>query len=126
MHGEQLDVPHLMIAAIKPSWQVNAQKLPVSEKKEVFYRFMLPLVLHANEMVMDRRERLLRAQRELDSGPVSAESLALLKRLVLLLPGFDEARAAALVADDPELPGIIDDLLYRVDVIPPGLALGHE
>ena len=29
MHGEQLDVPHLMIAAIKPSWQVNAQKLPV-------------------------------------------------------------------------------------------------
>ena len=124
-HGEQLDVPHLMIAAIKPSWQVNAQKLTVEEKKEVFYRFMLPLVLHANEMVMNRRDGLLRAQRELDSGPVSADSLALLRRLVLLLPGFDDARATALAADDPELPGMIDDLLRRVDVIPPGLALGQ-
>ncbi|MEJ2384682.1 MAG: glucosaminidase domain-containing protein [Xanthomonadales bacterium] len=125
LHGEQLDVPHLMIAAIKPAWQVNAQKLPVAQKKEVFYRFMLPLVLHANEMVMDRREGLLRAQRELDSGSLSADSLALLRRLVLLLPGFDEARAAALGADDPELPGMIDDLLRRVDIIPPGLALGQ-
>jgi len=125
-HGEQLDVPHLMIAAIKPSWQVNSQKLPVADKKEVFYRFMLPLVLHANQMVMSRRDGLVRAQSELASGSgLSADSLALLKRLVLVLPGFDEARAEALSADDPEWPAMIEDLLHRVDVVPPGLALGQ-
>jgi uncharacterized FlgJ-related protein len=98
----------------------------VAEKKEVFYRFMLPLVLHANEMVMSRREGLLRAQRELQSGDgLSADSLALLRRLALLLPGFDEASAAALGADDPDWPGRIDELLHRVDIVPPGLALGQ-
>ena len=101
-----------LIEDLRNNWASRVKKA-VEEKKEVFYRFMLPLVLHANEMVMNRRDGLLRAQRELDSGPVSADSLALLRRLVLLLPGFDEARATALAADDPELPGVIDDLLRR-------------
>ena len=126
LHAEQLDVPYLMIAAIKPSWQVNAQKLPVDQKKEVFYRFMLPLVLHANEMVLRRREILQQAQRELGSGgDLSDDSLDWLRRMARILPGFDEARAFALQADDPELPALIDDLLYRIDVVPPGLALGQ-
>jgi len=126
LHAEQLDVPYLMIAAIKPSWQVNAQKLPVDQKKEVFYRFMLPLVLHANEMVMRRREILQQAQRELGSGQgLSGDSLDWLRRMARILPGFDEARATALQADDSELPALIDDLLYRIDVVPPGLALGQ-
>lgn len=126
LHAEQLDVPYLMIAAIKPSWQVNAQKLPVEQKKEVFYRFMLPLVLHANEMVMRRREILQQAQRELASeSGLSDGSLAWLRRMARVLPGFDEARAAALQADDADLPALIDDLLYRIDVVPPGLALGQ-
>jgi Bax protein len=125
-HGEQLGVPHLMIAAIKPSWRVNAQKLPVAQKKEIFYRFMLPLVMHANEMVMKRRNILQQAQQELQSGAgLSAESLAWVKRMSLLLPGVDEARAEALAADDPELPDLIAELLYRMDVIPAGLALGQ-
>ncbi len=126
LHADQLDVPYLMVAAIKPSWQVNAQKLPVDQKKEVFYRFMLPLVLHANQMVMTRREILLRAQGELASGGgLTADSLDWLRRMVRILPGFDEDTAAALQADDPELPALVDDLLYRIDVIPPGLALGQ-
>ena len=125
-HGEQLDVPHLMIAAIKPSWQVNAQKLSVAQKKEIFYRFMLPLVMHANEMVMSRRAGLLRAQQEWASdGRLTPGSLDLLRNLSRLLPGFDEARAGNLGADDPGIPAIIEDLLYRVDIIPPGLALGQ-
>ncbi len=56
--GEQLSVPHAMITGISSRWQQAAQKIPVAEKKEIFYRFMLPLVMHANEMVLDRRVRL--------------------------------------------------------------------
>ncbi len=40
-----------------------ARKLPVQHRKEIFYRFMLPLVLHANEMVMKRRNRLLEIEK---------------------------------------------------------------
>jgi Bax protein len=48
-----------------------------------------------------------------------------LRRLVLLLPGYDMDSSQALAADSPDLPGLIDDLLYRVDFVPPGLALGQ-
>lgn len=125
-HGEQLDVPHLMIAAIKPSWQVNAQKLTVDEKKEVFYRFMLPLVLHANEMVRARRAILLEAREDLAAGrDLPAERLDRVRRMARLLPGFDDAAADALQADDPDLPAMIENLLYGLDEIPAGLALGQ-
>jgi len=53
--GEQLSVPRAIITGINPSWRQTAQELTVAEKKEVFYRFMLPLVVHANGMVLDRR-----------------------------------------------------------------------
>ena len=50
-HGEHLTVPNAIMTGISPVWRETAQKIPVTEKKEIFYRFMLPLVLHANTMV---------------------------------------------------------------------------
>ena len=57
-HSEQLRVPYAMITGISPRWRETAQRMPVAEKKEIFYRFILPLVMHANTMVLDRRARL--------------------------------------------------------------------
>ncbi len=125
-HAEQLQAPHVLLTGINPEWQVNAQKLPVEQKKEIFYRLMLPLVLHANEMVMSRRASLETARQEYaDGGAVSPASLEVLQRMVRLLPGIGSEHAEALAADDPGLPKMIEDLLYRVDVVPPGLALGQ-
>ena len=45
--GEQLQVPRVLITAITERWKKNAPNLPVPEKKEIFYRFLAPLVLHA-------------------------------------------------------------------------------
>ena len=59
--GQQLHVPHALITGISPRWRETAKHIPVAEKKEIFYRFMLPLVLHANTMVLDRRARLASA-----------------------------------------------------------------
>jgi uncharacterized FlgJ-related protein len=123
---EQLTVPHLMITRIHPAWRVAAPDLPVPQKKEIFYRLMLPLVMHANEMVMDRRAKLLQVQDDLAAGKqLSAQELEDLKRAVVLLRVMPEEAAAALSAEDPGLTGIVDDLLYRLDVIPAGLALGQ-
>ena len=63
---EQLTVPHAMITGINPRWRTTSQKLPVSQKKEIFYRFMLPLILHANGMVLERRDRLFRMKAALE------------------------------------------------------------
>jgi Bax protein len=124
--GEQLTVPHLIITAINPSWQQASKKLTVQQKKELFYRLMLPLVMHANEMVIEFREGLLATKEQLDGeGKVSPDSLALLRRLSFVLPGIEEEDAGALRADSPELDDMIDELLYRVDVVPAGLALGQ-
>jgi len=125
-HLEQLDVPHVMIAAIKPAWKTRAAKLPVEVKKELFYRLMLPLVMHANTMVMTRRNGLFQAQEELTTdGAISMESLFLVQDLAQLLPDYDATRIKLLSPDSKRLPGMIDELLYRVDIVPPGLALGQ-
>jgi uncharacterized FlgJ-related protein len=124
--AEQLTVPHVIITAINPRWKDTAAQLPVPVKKELFYRLMLPLVMHANMMITDFRTTLQRARDEYAAdGSISAESLPVLQRLLPLLPGRTYEDAEALAADDAEMAAIIDDLLYRVDVVPAGLALGQ-
>jgi len=124
--GEQLTVPRLMITAITPTWQQTARKLTVPDKKEIFYRLMSPLVMHANSMVLDFRTALEQARRELDAnGEVSPESLSVIRRTAILLPGMEEEDAAEINASQPELGGMIEGLLYRLDVVPAGLALGQ-
>jgi len=123
---EQLAVPHLIITAINPSWRVASQNLTVQQKKGLFYRLMLPLVMHANGMVLEFRAGLEQAQGELQQdGEVSPDSLALLKRLAILLPGEEAQYLDSLSGNAPELAAMVDDLLYRVDVVPAGLALGQ-
>jgi len=125
-HKEQLTVPHLMITRIHPAWRTVAQEMTVPDKKETFYRLMLPLVMHANAMVMERRGRLLETQAALEAGDsVSPEDLEQLQRAAVLLRVLSEDDAAALTAASPELSSIVDDLLYRLDVVPAGLALGQ-
>ena len=122
----QLVVPHFIITAIHPSWREFANTLPVPVKKQLFYRLMAPLVMHANHMVETFRQGLFRAQAEYRAdGRVSDESLALLHRLGFVLPGMDEEGVMAITADDPDMEQMLDTLLYRIDVVPAGLALGQ-
>jgi len=124
--GDQLTAPRAILTGINPRWRETAQALTVPEKKEIFYRFMLPLVLHANEMVLDRRATLSDLRKRIGSGEGFAddELQALLDGAVLLRV-LSRDEADALVADDDRLVAIIDELLYRLDVIPAGLVLGQ-
>lgn len=112
---EQLTVPHAMITGISERWQAAAREMPVPEKKEIFYRFILPLVMHANEMVLDRRERLANMSAALAGGEVlSSEDADWLREV-----------AAVLRIAETEQSKAIDEALYKLDVIPAGLALGQ-
>jgi uncharacterized FlgJ-related protein len=123
---EQLTVPHLMITRIHPAWRIVAPDLPVPQKKAVFYRLMLPLVMHANEMVMDRREKLKKGREAIVAGEeLTSTQLEQLRQAAVLLRIMTEEEAAALTASTPDLADIVDAMLYRLDVVPAGLALGQ-
>lgn len=121
-----LGVPYVLITAINPRWSETAKSITVQQKKQLFYRFMLPLILHANGMIMDRRERVLAMQTKLESGePLSDDDIVLLRNALTLLGVTDDDAAAAATGDSPELGGWLDEILYRLDEIPAGLALGQ-
>jgi uncharacterized FlgJ-related protein len=123
---KQLAVPRVILTGINPRWRAEAQNLHVPYKKEIFYRAMLPLILHANNMVLDRRSRFLRAQEALQSGnDIAADDFELLRSAAVLMRVVDADTAAALEQTDEDLGAIIRELLYKVDIIPAGLALGQ-
>jgi len=123
---EQLVVPRLMITGISPRWQKRASALPVAEKKELFYRLMLPLVMHANAMVLDRRERLKGYARRLEDGnALGATDMEWLRGFAVMFNILKAEQAARLGPSDAAWLGVLEEGLYRLDVIPAGLVLGQ-
>jgi len=62
----------------------------------------------------------------LESGEeIPADDLAALRQAAVLLRITNADTAALLGQESEELPGIIDEALYKLDVIPAGLALGQ-
>jgi len=124
--GEQLTVPRVILTGINPRWRAEAQNLHVPYKKEIFYRAMLPLILHANGMVLDRRAAFSRIRKALESGDeIAAGDFEKLRSAAVLMRVVNAETAATLEPTDENLVAIIDELLYKVDIIPAGLALGQ-
>jgi uncharacterized FlgJ-related protein len=123
--GQQLQVPHKLILAITERWRKEAPKMPVSTKKEIFFSALLPLVLHANSMVMDRREKMQEADARLAQGKMlSNEEIAELQRAAALFR-IKSKEEADQITDIDGLRSIIKEAMHRLDVIPPGLVLGQ-
>ncbi len=123
--GEQLQVPRIMITGISERWQKNAANMPVPIKKEAFYRLILPLAMHANSMVLDRRERLKGMDAVLaDGGKLSVEDDTWLREIAVLLR-ITKREKIDRVTDPADLRQVIDKALYKMDVIPAGMVLGQ-
>ena len=119
-------VPRAILTGIAPGWQSAAQSITVPQKKEIFYRLMLPLVLHANQMVRERRGRLTAMSETLNAdGALLPDDLQGLRNAAVLLRIRDESSAATLGEDPAELLAVIDEALFKLDEIPPGLVLGQ-
>jgi uncharacterized FlgJ-related protein len=124
--GEQLDVPHAMITGINARWRETSQHLPVSEKKAIFYRLMLPLIVHANDMVLTQRAEIIRLRDQLAAGEeISAADMKVLRRILVLLRVVDADAAASLTSADEKMPAMFKEALYKLDEIPNGLVLGQ-
>lgn len=121
--GSQLSVPRAYTVIVNKSWRAESEEIPLQTKKELFYRSLLPLILHANERIAADRARLEKlSARHRAGGVLAAEELAWLRGLAiryrLLDPATGDARADALL-------GHLGELAVRVDGIPPSLALGQ-
>ena len=125
-HEEQLTAPNVLITGITSRWRAEAPALPVSDKKEAFYRFLLPLVLHANNMVMKRRAELETGLEKLEAGGVLNDAaLADVQEFAVLLRVRSKDAAAGIPASGEETEAVIEALLDKLDIIPAGLALGQ-
>lgn len=122
--GEQLQVPRTLLVAISENWRHNADKIEVPVKKEIFYRVILPLIVHANSMVLDRRERLARIDEALARGKYPHDQDELWLRYMALALRIDEPEVIETIASVERWREVVAEALYRLDVIPAGLALG--
>jgi uncharacterized FlgJ-related protein len=115
-HDKDLDVPRILVVVISEHWGKEVQKIPVEVKKELFYRALVPLVLYANELILKERQELMAISEILHKGKtLNSEELSHLQSIGQKY-GLQEV-------DDPK--ERVVQLLERVDIIPPSLALGQ-
>lgn len=112
------EVPRLYITTIPARWRDKTSKgLDVVTKKRVFFRLLGPLVLHSNELIQadrDRVESIIVALRAGASG--SPEDQTYLRET-----------AAAYKVGEGDLAdhALQDELLRRVNTLPPSLVLAQ-
>ena len=122
----QLEAPNALITGISDRWRKTAASIPVAEKKEAFYRFLLPLILHANEMVLSRRAQVETAAAQLARGEdLTAEQIADLKQRAPILRVGGAGGLEVLAPSGAATEAVLSEMLYKLDIIPPGLALGQ-
>lgn len=101
-------VPRLFIASLPHDLKALAQP---KHRKVVFIKSTLPLILHVNELIMQDRERLFRLRDQAALG---------------VTPSSADAAWLTWMADSHDLDRIdFTQLLQRVDVIPPSLAIAQ-
>lgn len=107
------EVPRIEITTIPQRWQETAQTIPVSDKKNIFFRLVGSGILQANEKILSEREHLLKAINNNDIHENDwLAALAVKYKVSKQEP--DKLDNKALI-----------ELRKRVDIVPPSLALAQ-
>jgi uncharacterized FlgJ-related protein len=107
------EVPRIEITNIPQRWQEVTQTIPVSVKKNIFFRLTGSGILQANEKIMSEREHLMNAIAKQDIHENEWLS-ALAVKYKVIKQESDKLDNAALI-----------ELKKRVDIVPPSLALAQ-
>lgn len=115
--GETVAIPPLLVVSISKGW---AEDETVQFKKSIFYRVMLALILYENEAILRERVELLGIlDNDRTGGGFSADNIRRLNHLAYSYRVIKEEQ------EEPLNPDQIQDLLTRVDMVPPSLALAQ-
>ncbi|MEI6897673.1 MAG: glucosaminidase domain-containing protein [Psychromonas sp.] len=102
------DIPRIIIDKVNENWPNTSSALPVTTKKSIFFRLMMPLILVANENILREREIVQNAS--LDSKHLTD--------LAFKYTVIKEPQAKLTQADR-------HTLLTRVDTFPTSVALAQ-
>ena len=113
------DIPRVYFADVPRRWQKNSSTVTVTQKKQLFFRAILPLVLRASELITEDRKRAEKLVVRLNENEtIPSEEDLWLHRLAL--------RYGAIEVEEEELNRIkLEELMIRVDTVPVALALGQ-
>jgi len=100
------EIPRIIFNSVGKNWVKGSPKLPVATKKSIFFRLMTPLILVSNEKII--REREIVENASLDSDELI--NIAVKYRIA-------DNKQVKLTEINRQ------DLLMRVDILPPSLAL---
>ncbi|NOR20661.1 MAG: hypothetical protein GQ538_11305 [Xanthomonadales bacterium] len=115
--GETTAIPPLIVVTINKGW---ADDETVQFKKSIFYRVILTLILYENEAVLRERDKLLAIlDSRAEDGNFSAEQM---ERLIKFAHSY---RVIKKESEDPLTEEQIQELLNRIDIVPPSLALAQ-
>lgn len=118
--NKTLMVPRALVVVINQGWAEDAEKTPVTIKKELFYRALVPMVLYANDEIRRDRTRLTSIAKQSAEGTRPAdEDMGFLRDLAV------RYRVVKAGTDDGSILSALGELLARVDIVPPALALGQ-
>jgi len=114
------EVPRVYLEDVPDRWRDRGSKeVSTADKKRIFFRFLAPIVLRINELIAaDRSRAKLVTEKLLVGEGVAPEDRAWLTDLAVryrLLESVDDR------LDSDMFP----ELLLRVDVVPPSLALAQ-
>ena len=114
------EVPRIYLAEVPGSWRKKTSKqISVIEKKRLFFRLLAPIVLYINERILAVRSKVESLALQYDQGKTITESnIAWLRDL-----GNEySVPASAQPVLEREF---FTELLRRIDIIPPSLALAQ-
>jgi uncharacterized FlgJ-related protein len=122
------EIPRIQVSNIPDRWQKVSSTIPVKEKKSIFFRLIGSGVLQANEKILATRESLLAEM----AGPKVKQSdwlhqLAIKYKVIKAVDnnGDDNSSDGKKSKDINLAQAELDELLLRVDTVPPSLALAQ-
>ena len=114
------EIPRVYLADVPDTWRErSAKELSVADKKRLFFRFLAPIVLRINELILEDRVRAKGLTARLAQGQsVTPDDQAWLSELAVKYKVV-ESTSQRLDSD------AFAELLMRVDVVPPSLSLAQ-
>jgi Bax protein len=114
------EVPRLYITKVPSRWRdKTSHDMPVVDKKRAFFRLLGPLVLHANELIQADRQQLESIVATLRSGESISPREETFMRETAVAYELGEGKGDVDISDQV----LQDELLRRVDTLPPSLVL---
>ena len=114
------EVPRLYITDIPPHWRDKSSKeLDVVTKKQVFFQFLSPLILHSNELIQTNRDRVASIVGALRAGVSVRKGDQTF--LCEIAEEYNVSEYKTVLTDH----ALQDKLLRRIDTVPPSLVLAQ-